>query len=983
MRLAALLSVVWAVGCESDSGVKVFNASPAAEITSHDDGDVVKEATDELFRGIGSDPDHNQSELEGRWESGADVLCDWLPLGDEGVSECVVTVASDLGGITFLVRDPRDSVAATGIFLDTTPDAEPEAEITSPSYDPAVDEEAPFFWGDEPVELVGVVFDDEDALESLSVEWATSTEEELSVTAPDSAGTTRASAYLSEGLHTITLTVTDSAGNFTADTLDIQVGPDNPAGAPDVTITAPAADAGERPFFYGDQPIQIEGFVADDEDAAETIAITWSTDTGGDILTATPNTDGTASLTVSLDQGLHTVILTAVDSDGQVGSDSVDLEVGPNNTPPGCELVTPEDGETRLVGEMVVFGGTVSDPDIPVDTLTVEWKSGEDVIGSSIPTSAGNVSLPVTDLGVGAHVISMTATDEMGATCTDQITFVVREPNNPPTVSIASPLSGSVATAGDPVLFDATIGDAEDAPNELSVEWTSDIDGVLSTASADSSGFSRFTDSTMTVGMHAVTLTVTDTEGAYTTQVVIMEVEEAPIVNTPPTVSIVSPTEGAVVEDGVEVAFNAVFYDAEDAPEALTIVWTSSIDGVLTGAVPDASGMVSFSEAGMSVGTHVIIVTVTDSGGLLANGMVVINVAAPGDDEDDEEFIDWDDDLPPELEGGTYSGCADFDLDNLMIFGAIDAALFCACGFDEADNVLINSSGDADIDLDCLDVIDGHLEIDMCGSNTIDLSSVASVGDTVNIHDNYDTEVIDLSSMVSVGGGFSLNSNRDLEELNLDSLESVDGQLSMNSNSSLSVFSVPSLTLVEGQIQMNSNGGLEEAHFDSLAVIEGQLRVDSNNSFQILSFPSLTELSGQLLVEWNNALDTFDLPLLTEVGSNLRINYNTALETLTLQSLVKVNGSFTLTSASRVDDLDLSALEEVNGSFSVSSNASVSRLYAPAFYDLSGSLTIRDNGDLNDIDLTSLTCVDDFTIVGNDLDDDDARDLKLHITSAC
>ena len=269
----------------------------------------------------------------------------------------------------------------------------------------------------------------------------------------------------------------------------------------------------------------------------------------------------------------------------------------------------------------------MSDPDIPVDTLTVEWRSGEDVIGSSIPTSAGNVSLPVTDLGVGAHVISMTATDEMGATCTDQITFVVREPNNPPTVSIASPLSGSVATAGDPVLFDATVGDAEDAPNELSVEWTSDIDGVLSTASADSSGFSRFTDSTMTVGMHAVTLTVTDTEGAYTTQVVIMEVEEAPVINTPPTVSIVSPTEGAVVEDGVDVAFNAVFYDAEDAPDALTIVWTSSIDGVLTGAVPDASGMVSFSEAGMSVGTHVIIVTVTDSGGLLANGMVVINVA--------------------------------------------------------------------------------------------------------------------------------------------------------------------------------------------------------------------------------------------------------------------------------------------------------------------------------------------------------------------
>ena len=56
---------------------------------------------------------------------------------------------------------------------------------------------------------------------------------------------------------------------------------------------------------------------------------------------------------------------------------------------------------------------------------------------------------------------------------------------------------------------------------------------------------------------------------------------------------------------------------------------------------------------------------------------------------------------------------------------------------------------------------------------------------------------------------------------------------------------------------------------------------------------------------------------------------------------------------------------------------------APIFDDLSGSLTIRDNGDLTSIDLTSLTCVDDYTIVGNDMDDDDVRDLLLHIISAC
>jgi hypothetical protein len=58
-------------------------------------------------------------------------------------------------------------------------------------------------------------------------------------------------------------------------------------------------------------------------------------------------------------------------------------------------------------------------------------------------------------------------------------------------------------------------------------------------------------------------------------------------------------------------------------------------------------------------------------------------------------------------------------------------------------------------------------------------------------------------------------------------------------------------------------------------------------------------------------------------------------------------------------------------------------LSAPLFDDLSGGLTIRDNPDLYSIDLTSLTCVSDYTVVGNDLDEDDSRDLLLHIISGC
>ena len=57
--------------------IKVFNPLPEASIISHDDGDEVKEATEVLFRGMGSDPDHGKTDLEASWQVDSEVICDW------------------------------------------------------------------------------------------------------------------------------------------------------------------------------------------------------------------------------------------------------------------------------------------------------------------------------------------------------------------------------------------------------------------------------------------------------------------------------------------------------------------------------------------------------------------------------------------------------------------------------------------------------------------------------------------------------------------------------------------------------------------------------------------------------------------------------------------------------------------------------------------------------------------------------------------
>ena len=68
------------------------------------------------------------------------------------------------------------------------------------------------------------------------------------------------------------------------------------------------------------------------------------------------------------------------------------------------------------------------------------------------------------------------------------------------------------------VTFEAMIGDNYDAPPDLAISWSSDIDGSLTGAiPADSNGTLLYTTSSLSVGNHAITLLVGDTEGEQTT----------------------------------------------------------------------------------------------------------------------------------------------------------------------------------------------------------------------------------------------------------------------------------------------------------------------------------------------------------------------------------------------------------------------------------------------------------------------------------
>ncbi|MFQ5704467.1 MAG: hypothetical protein ACE5HT_10650 [Gemmatimonadales bacterium] len=103
---------------------------------------------------------------------------------------------------------------------------------------------------------------------------------------------------------------------------------------------------------------------------------------------------------------------------GFVQSDCGD-DVGAPNSPPAVSIASPSDAATFTVGDAIAFQGTADDPeDGPLAAGSMVWTSGTaEQIGTGTSFSRN-------DLSVGAHEITLTATDSDGAT--GSVSIVIR-----------------------------------------------------------------------------------------------------------------------------------------------------------------------------------------------------------------------------------------------------------------------------------------------------------------------------------------------------------------------------------------------------------------------------------------------------------------------------------------------------------------------------------------------------------------------------
>jgi len=616
------------LGC-GEQKLTAFNAEPDVEITSHDDGDSIKEGVSTTMLAAVDDADDDESELLATWSAGDTVLCDAVPVSESGLSACDVTVAADEGSITVIVQDPGGSTGADSVRLEVEVTSPPQIEIVSPTSDARYYEEVSF----DVRAVVSVLADAASPdLTSLSVAWVL---EEVSlpdpvdipvelVSTPDDDGDVEGPLVLAKGAYKITASVTDITGKATSSSKRFDVlGPNQ---APTCEWTAP--DDGT--VLTRGMPVNLEGLVSDPdwEGTPSILSVTWYTDQidpdGADDgqLDATPSIpESTGKVLLTVDDlilGTHTLTMVVADELGATCTADRSVIV---SSEPEVDLIRPRGEVLYYSDHSIQLLGEITDADAPSDALVAKWTSDvEGVLDVSPDLNADGLTEGSVMLSEGPHILTLEGTDLYGLTGSAISSIDVRGPNQAPSCAMVSPESGAGGALGVMTTFTGSVGDPDIGPEPLTVRWSSDRDGELGESTASSDGSVTLSSGALSLGTHTVTLMAMDEVGAVCTDNIVF------IVGRPPVVTIGSPADGSVSNVGSVVTFLGSATDADEEESTLTVVWESDRDGVIFTGSPDSTGQTLATSASLTVGDHAITLTATDSLGLTATALSVLRI---------------------------------------------------------------------------------------------------------------------------------------------------------------------------------------------------------------------------------------------------------------------------------------------------------------------------------------------------------------------
>ena len=423
----------------------------------------------------------------------------------------------------------------------------------------------------------------------------TSTAFSLTVNAPPTAGLTN-NGPLSCSMTSVTLTASGGTSyRFSSGATQVNGGKQatvNSSGTYSVTVTgANGCLATAQTIVTGDQSVPTAGLTNNGPLSCSMTSVTLTASGGGSYRfsagatqvnggnTASVNTAGTYSVTVTSANGCSAVATTTVTGDQSVPT--VSISANPS--------LTITQGETT--------------------TLTANASGGTPPFGYGWSTGASSSTITASTDGP----YSVTVTGANGCSATASVTVTVIQPSGPFAITAVTTLSCETISAGQRrVSFSPRYAGLDGSPVSFSV-----VNEMLPTTSPGPYTLRLYTDNPV--------ITLSATQSGATTQFAYnwLSACSSSTGNTPPTVANPVSPQSATVGIGYMLSLAGVFTDAE-TPNSLVL----SVAGLPAGLNFVAPSTISGTPSTSGVST--VTVTATDPGGMMASTSFTLTVSPAG-----------------------------------------------------------------------------------------------------------------------------------------------------------------------------------------------------------------------------------------------------------------------------------------------------------------------------------------------------------------
>ena len=407
---------------------------------------------------------------------------------------------------------------------------------------------------------------------------------------------------LTVGTYVFEVTVTDNDGATAKDQVSVTVNPAvNKApianAGTDITITLPTNTASLNGEASQDQDGTVESYL-------------WSQVAGPN--TATFENKQAALTAISgLVEGTYSFQLIVTDNGGAKDTADVNVTVKPEpNKVPVADAGN--DITITLPAASTTLDGSKSyDADGNIQSYTWKKVSGPSYAIAN-PNSAKTL---ISNLSAGTYVFELTVADDKGATAKDQVTVTVQSSQNTAPVANAGD-DKSITLPTNSINLNGTASTDSDG-SIVSYSWNKISGGnayIVQTTAAQTAVTG------LEAGTYVFELTVKDDDGATASDKVSVTV--LPATNQ-------APVANAGADQSISLPTNSVTLNADQSSDSdgsiLSYSWTKVSGG---NAYINAPNSVSTSVTGLTTGTYVFELTVTDNNGATAKDQVKITVQA-------------------------------------------------------------------------------------------------------------------------------------------------------------------------------------------------------------------------------------------------------------------------------------------------------------------------------------------------------------------